>query len=636
MSEVVANDPSHRLRRGIARGRGAWARLATMLLLACTASLGWAASLTLAWDVSAGAAGYRAYYGTTSGTYTASVDAGAATSVTISGLTSGRVYYFAVTAYNGSGAESSYSAEVVGTAPSTAPVASFIADKTAGAAPLTVAFDSSASTGTFSSYAWTFGDGGTSSAANPSHTYSATGTYTVALTLSGSAGSNTQTRTGYIVVSAAAPVAAFTANVTSGVAPLLVNFANASSGTITSYAWTFGDGGTSTAASPSHSFASAGTYSVALTVTGPGGSNTLTRSNYIAVSPASAPVLALVATPLDEHAVSGANGNLNGVIEPGETVMIEPIWRNDSSSPVSSVTGTLSKFTGPSGASYTISDGSASYGTIAAGAEADCRDASGNCYLVRVSKPSTRPVQHWDATLTETLSTGNVATITMHIGGSFGDVPSSDASYNYIETLLHNNVTTGFSNGTFGPTANSTRAQTAMFAARGLLAPEGDTLIPVSGKVGSASYNCASGGKSLYADVAPTDGGCKQVHYLAAQGINVTFGCSDSSHVCPTDASSRSHMSVLIAGAVAGGDANVPASGTFSQSGAARSYNCASGGSSHFPDVSVTSSYCKHVNYLWAIGVIDGFSDGTFQPATLVTRAQMAKFITAGFDLTLD
>ena len=60
-------------------------------------------------------------------------------------------------------------------------------------------------------------------------------------------------------------------------------FTNSSTGNITSYAWTFGDGGYSTAASPSHIYAAAGVYTVSLTVTGPGGSNTQTRSNYVTV-----------------------------------------------------------------------------------------------------------------------------------------------------------------------------------------------------------------------------------------------------------------------------------------------------------------------------------------------------------------
>jgi PKD repeat protein len=56
-----------------------------------------------------------------------------------------------------------------------------------------------------------------------------------------------------------------------------VNFTSASTGSITAYSWTFGDGGTSTAQNPSHVYASAGTYTVALTVTGPGGSNTISH-----------------------------------------------------------------------------------------------------------------------------------------------------------------------------------------------------------------------------------------------------------------------------------------------------------------------------------------------------------------------
>jgi PKD repeat protein len=52
----------------------------------------------------------------------------------------------------------------------------------------------------------------------------------------------------------AAPVANFSGSPTSGVAPLNVNFSDASSGTITSWAWTFGDGGTSSAQNPGHAY----------------------------------------------------------------------------------------------------------------------------------------------------------------------------------------------------------------------------------------------------------------------------------------------------------------------------------------------------------------------------------------------
>jgi PKD repeat protein len=69
------------------------------------------------------------------------------------------------------------------------------------------------------------------------------------------------------------PTAAFTSDVTSGPAPLTVHFTDLSTGTITSYVWNFGDGGTSTERNPVHTFTAAGTYTVALTVSGPGGSD---------------------------------------------------------------------------------------------------------------------------------------------------------------------------------------------------------------------------------------------------------------------------------------------------------------------------------------------------------------------------
>ena len=82
------------------------------------------------------------------------------------------------------------------------------------------------------------------------------------------------------------PVAGFIADTTSGPAPLYVQFTDASTGTVTSYAWDFGDGNTSTEQNPSHTYLTAGNYTVNLTVTGPGGSDTEVKMNFITVSPA--------------------------------------------------------------------------------------------------------------------------------------------------------------------------------------------------------------------------------------------------------------------------------------------------------------------------------------------------------------
>lgn len=170
-------------------------------------------------------------------------------------------------------------------APPVAPVAEFSGSPTSGNTPLSVNF-TDLSTGDITSWSWTFGDGGSSSAANPSHTYTAAGTYDVSLTVSGPGGSDGETKLGYITVGSppAAPTANFSGSPTSGTAPLLVNFTDLSSGSITSWSWAFGDGGTSTAANPSHTYTAAGSYNVTLTVTGPGGSDGETKLGYVTVS----------------------------------------------------------------------------------------------------------------------------------------------------------------------------------------------------------------------------------------------------------------------------------------------------------------------------------------------------------------
>jgi PKD repeat protein len=157
------------------------------------------------------------------------------------------------------------------------PVSSFTADKTSGNAPLTVNFTST-STGTITSYSWSFGDGGTSTIQNPSHTFSNFGSYTVSLTVTGPVGSNSGSNTITVTQAQVAPVSSFTDDKTSGNAPLTVNFTSTSTGTITSYSWSFGDGGTSTNQNPSHTFSNSGSYPVSLNVTGPGGSNASSKT----------------------------------------------------------------------------------------------------------------------------------------------------------------------------------------------------------------------------------------------------------------------------------------------------------------------------------------------------------------------
>ena len=83
----------------------------------------------------------------------------------------------------------------------------------------------------------------------------------------------------------AAIMADFSASPTTGIAPLIVQFTDQSSGDITSRSWDFGDGGTSSAINPLHTYMYTGAYTVTMTVTGFCGPNTKTHIDYITVAP---------------------------------------------------------------------------------------------------------------------------------------------------------------------------------------------------------------------------------------------------------------------------------------------------------------------------------------------------------------
>jgi len=152
--------------------------------------------------------------------------------------------------------------------------AGFTASPTLGKAPLQVQFTDQ-STGDITSREWDFDSDGTvdSTAKDPSHTYDTAGTYTVSLTVTAADGSeDTETKVGYVRVGDL--LAGFSASRTSGIVPLAVEFTDQSVGAITSWAWDFGDGGTSTEQSPSHTYNTVGVYTVSLTVTAAEGTDT--------------------------------------------------------------------------------------------------------------------------------------------------------------------------------------------------------------------------------------------------------------------------------------------------------------------------------------------------------------------------
>lgn len=134
-----------------------------------------------------------------------------------------------------------------------------------GASGLNVSFvDQSTGIGATTTYSWSFGDGTSSTARFPQHTYSAPGTYTVCLSISGT--NCTDQYCAQLLVDTNNNGACQAAFAKVQLAPFNVAVVDLSTGINLSYLWDFGDGTTSTQQYPSHAYASTGSYLLCLTV----------------------------------------------------------------------------------------------------------------------------------------------------------------------------------------------------------------------------------------------------------------------------------------------------------------------------------------------------------------------------------
>ena len=189
------------------------------------------------------------------------------------------------------------------------PVAVAGADVLVGDVPLTVNFDSSGSVdpdGSVTSYLWDFGDGATSTAVNPSHTYTTPGDYVATLTVTDNQGATTSNA---VAIAAQPPnidpVAFISADVISGPAPLSVVFSASGSydpdGSIGNIEFDFGDGSFPYFGSPAfHTFTAEGTYTVTVTVfDGRGGSGTASMVVNVGPEPPNVPPTAVAEVTVD-------------------------------------------------------------------------------------------------------------------------------------------------------------------------------------------------------------------------------------------------------------------------------------------------------------------------------------------------
>jgi streptogramin lyase len=286
----------------------------------------------------------------------------------------------------------------------------------------------------------------------------------------------------------------------------------------------------------------------------------------------------------------------NHVLEAGETASMVPSWKNDGVAPLA-VTGALSNFTGPSGPTYTISDGSADYGVVGAGATVDCGTATSNCYSLQITAAS-RPAEHWDATIDETLSDSTIKTWTLHVGGSFTDVPTDQQFYAFIENIFHHGITGGCTTGQYCPGNSVTRAQMAVFL---LKAEHGEDYVPPS---------CTG----IFGDVACPSQFANWIEELSIEGI--TAGCGGGDY-CPSNPVTRAQMAAfLLKDQHGSGYTPPPCTGVFM-------------------DVPCPSQFANWIERLAAEGVTAGCGGGDFCPNNPNTRGQMAVFLVKTFNLLL-
>jgi PKD repeat protein len=179
-------------------------------------------------------------------------------------------------------------------APATVPSATFTASTVSPLVGAAVSFDGAGSSdpndgAAITAYQWSFGDGGSGTGATTSHAYSAGGAHTVTLTVTDSLGLSSSVTESVDAVTM--PTAAFTISPAVTVPGRAVSFNAASSsdhnagGTLTSYAWSFGDGATAAGKSASHTYHVPGIYMAHLSIADSFGLSAGTTKLVLVTSP---------------------------------------------------------------------------------------------------------------------------------------------------------------------------------------------------------------------------------------------------------------------------------------------------------------------------------------------------------------
>ncbi len=154
-----------------------------------------------------------------------------------------------------------------------------------GCAPLTWTFSATVNSAEPpATWHWDFGDGQTSSAPTPTHSFPP-GTYNIQLIITTASGCTDTVTVPGGIRTGTKPTANFSANPRNVCAHLPVNFTDLSTGGVTSWEWHFGDGGTSILPNPVHIYEDTGYFDVQLIVWNNGCADSITFVNYIHIDP---------------------------------------------------------------------------------------------------------------------------------------------------------------------------------------------------------------------------------------------------------------------------------------------------------------------------------------------------------------
>lgn len=205
-----------------------------------------------------------------------------------------------------------------------APVADFSVNPSSPVALATANFGDTSAAGSapILQWFWDFGDGTTSRQQNPAHVFDDGGNYNVSLSVTSAHGSNTVSKV--VTVQTIAPIASFSP---SNVNPFVleeVSFTNNSiegSAPITQYIWEFGDGASSVEENPTHSYNSAGEFTVRLTVVSAHGSHTASTRLQVSFMPPTAGFTATPRTPSVGEAVQFMDAST-----PGTAAVNQWLW----------------------------------------------------------------------------------------------------------------------------------------------------------------------------------------------------------------------------------------------------------------------------------------------------------------------